>query len=179
MFLKPLYRLSLMSLLMTPFVHAEVINISQHGFIIENKVTTEATPQQAWRALIDNVGQWWPADHTWWGKSENLSIDEQAGGCFCEESGNNSAEHMRISFVDQYNLLRMTGGLGPLQGMGMHGALDWSFEETEQGQTQITLKYTVSGLNPGGYDTLAPIVDKVQAQQLGGLQRFLQPTEKD
>lgn len=177
MFLKSLLRLITVSALLSPVVNADVIHVNQHGFIIENKVQTDASPQQAWRAMIDNVGQWWPADHTWWGKAENLSIDEQAGGCFCETAGNNSAEHMRISFVDQYTLLRMTGGLGPLQSMGMHGALDWSFEQNEQGQTQITLKYTVSGINPGGYDTLAPIVDKVQAQQLGGLAEFLNPPE--
>lgn len=154
-------------------LQAEVLNISEHGFIIENKITTDASQQLAWRALIDSPDKWWPADHTWWGKAENLSIDEKAGGCFCEISGNNSAEHMRISFVDQYNLLRMTGGLGPLQGMGMHGALDWSFTSVADGQTEISLKYTVSGINPGGYETLAPIVDKVQAQQLGGLAEFL------
>lgn len=152
---------------------AEVLSVAKHGFIIENSITTDASQQEAWRALIDHPDKWWPADHTWWGKAENLSIDEQAGGCFCEVAGNNSAEHMRISFVDQYNLLRMTGGLGPLQGMGMHGALDWSFSVTEEGKTQINLKYTVAGINPGGYDTLAPIVDKVQAQQLGGLGEFL------
>lgn len=157
----------------TSHLNAEVLHVDKHGFIIENTIVTDASQQAAWRALIDNVGQWWPADHTWWGKAENLSIDEHAGGCFCEKSGNNSAEHMRISFVDQYNLLRMTGGLGPLQGMGMHGALDWSLQQTENGQTQITLKYTVSGINPDGYTTLAPIVDKVQAQQLGGLADFL------
>ena len=152
---------------------AKVLNIAEHGFIIENSITTEASQQQAWRALIDHPDKWWPADHTWWGKAEHLSIDERAGGCFCELSGNNSAEHMRISFVDQYNLLRMTGGLGPLQGMGMHGSLDWIFTTEEDGKTQITLKYQVAGINPDGYQTLAPIVDKVQAQQLGALGEFL------
>ena len=42
-------------------------------------------------------------------------------------SGARSAEHMRIGFVDPGVQLRMLGGLGPLQGMGLHGALDWMF----------------------------------------------------
>lgn len=31
-----------------------------------------------------------------------------------------------MSFVEPYKLLRMTGGLGPLQGMGIQGGLDGS-----------------------------------------------------
>ena len=78
---------------------------------------------------------------------------------------------MRISFVDPEKLLRMTGGLGPLQGMGMYGSLDWVIEELS-GKTHITLTYSVTGVNPNGYEALAPIVGKVQGQQLGQLAAF-------
>lgn len=160
-------------LMLSSFSNAALLHSDTHGFIIENQIETKVPKEQAWRALIDDVGKWWPSDHTWWGDATNLTINEFAGGCFCEKSGNNTAEHMRISFVDQYKLLRMTGGLGPLQGMGMYGSLDWSLTETDTGNTTITLKYTVSGINSGGYKDLAPIVDQVQAMQLGGLGKFL------
>jgi hypothetical protein len=155
--------------------NAEVLHVSDHGFIVKNQIHTNSSVADAWRAMVEDVDSWWPKDHTWWGEDSALSIDPRAGGCFCETSDTNSAEHMRISFVEVGKLLRMTGGLGPLQGMGMHGALDWQFKATDIG-TQITLTYKVSGINPEGFVKLAPIVGYVQGVQLGGLKVFL---EKD
>lgn len=157
--------------------NAELLHLADTGFMIENKFQTNASKEKAWRALVDSVGKWWPSDHTWWGDAQNLSIDEFAGGCFCEKSGANSAEHMRISYVDQHNLLRMTGGLGPLQGMGMYGALDWTFSTSETGTTEVSLKYTVNGINPDGFEKLAPIVDAVQGIQLNGLKTYLEKSD--
>lgn len=66
----------------------------------------------------------------------------------------------------------MTGGQGPLQGMGRYGALDWQFTPGETG-TQITLTYRVNGINPDGYAQLAPIVSSVQGLQLKALNAYL------
>ncbi|WDE02699.1 hypothetical protein [Thalassomonas actiniarum] len=152
---------------------AEVLLLAQTGFIIENKIQVKADRETAWRVFTRDVGQWWPSDHTWWGDANALSIDGFAGGCFCEKSAGKSAEHMRISFVDPTHLMRMTGGLGPLQGMGMYGALEWGFKS--QGPvTEVTMTYKVNGISPDGFEKLAPVVDKVQALQLGGLKKRLQ-----
>ncbi|XOV78535.1 MAG: SRPBCC domain-containing protein [Aestuariibacter sp.] len=159
-------------------VEAEVVVIKDNGFTIKNHITVDRSVKDSWNGLINSVGQWWPADHTWWGNSANLTISPYAGGCFCETAGDNSAEHMRISYVEQNKLLRMTGGLGPLQGMGMYGALDWQFETTDEQQTQIILTYRVSGLSDKEtYEGFVSVVDKVQALQLGALGTFL--TVKD
>lgn len=172
-FTTALLTLSLIPGLLSSPVRAEVLYIGEQGFKIENTIQVTSDRQATWKALVEDVNQWWPDEHTWWGKAENLSIQPVAGGCFCEKSGSKSAEHMRISFVSPGELLRMTGGLGPLQGMGMYGVLDWALSDTAQG-TQVTLSYTVSGINPGGYEELTPVVDQVQALQLGGLKDFLQ-----
>ena len=150
----------------------QVVHVTENGFIVENQVVIAAPSEKVWKALVDNVDNWWPKDHTWWGQNSTLSIDEFAGGCFCEKAGKQSAEHMRIAFVDPGKLLRMTGGLGPLQGMGMHGALDWQFTSRDN-STNLKLTYRVSGINPGGYEKLAPIVAKVQGMQLQGLADYL------
>ena len=150
----------------------KVLHVTETGFMVENKVTISQPADKVWHALINQVDKWWPKDHTWWGNDSVLSIDEFAGGCFCEKVGYKSAEHMRISFVEPQKLLRMTGGLGPLQGMGMHGALDWAFATTDEG-THITLTYRVSGIDPNGFEKLAPIVAQVQGMQLQGLADFL------
>ncbi|AWL11457.1 hypothetical protein HMF8227_00964 [Saliniradius amylolyticus] len=159
-------------ILISPSTRAEVLHLSESGFILQNEFTTQASADRVWDGLINHIGDWWPADHTWFGKAENLSIEPVAGGCFCEIDGDKQAEHMRISFVYPGKHLRMTGGLGPLQGMGLYGSLDWQIAPTDSG-TRVTLKYSVQGYNPNGFTDLAPIVDKVQGLQLGGLEEFL------
>lgn len=111
-------------------VHAEVLLIAKTGFITENKTQVSTDREAMWNAFVQ-VGQWWPGDHSWWGDAKGLTIDPVAGGCFCEKSGNKSAEHMRITHVDAPSLMRMTGGLGPLQGLGMYVAVDWVFEAND------------------------------------------------
>ena len=152
--------------------HAEVRDAKPDGFTVENSVWVPATPQVAYAALVNDVGRWWPADHTWWGDASKLSISDKAGGCFCELNGAQQAWHMTVTFTDPGKLLRMTGGLGPLQGMGLHGALEWRFVD-EKGGTRITLWYRVGGYTPDDLGKFAPAVDKVHGVQLGGLATFL------
>lgn len=152
---------------------AEVRDSSPAGFTLENRAHVAANPAQAWNALVNEIGQWWPADHTWWGDSSRLSIEANAGGCFCERDGDRQARHLEVAFVDPGRTLRMTGGLGPLQGMGLHGALEFRLAAAEGGGTDITLWYRVGGYTPDDLSAFAPVVDRVQAQQLDGLVRFL------
>jgi uncharacterized protein YndB with AHSA1/START domain len=135
-------------------------------------VTVSATPAAAWRALVEDVDAWWPKDHSWFGKDGRFSIEARAGGCFCEIAGDRQAEHMRIGFVEPGVLLRMLGGLGPLQGMGLQGTLDWKLQPVDGG-TRITLRYVAGGYTPQDMRQFAPVVDQVQALQLGGLATHL------
>ena len=75
------------------------------------------------------VDEWWVESHTWYGSRENLRIDARAGGCFCEISGDNQVLHMLVTYVQPGVELKMTGGLGPLQMMGLHGGMSWRFVE--------------------------------------------------
>ena len=59
--------------------------------------------------------------------------------------------------------------------MGLDGALEWRFAEENAG-TRITLWYRVGGYTPDDIGKFAPVVDKVQGQQLGGLAAFLAST---
>jgi len=153
-------------------VQAEVKDATPSGFTVENTRLVAADPQAAWKALIDDVDRWWPKDHSWWGQASKLSIDPRAGGCFCEDAGAQQAQHMQVSFVDPGRLLRMSGGLGPLQGMGLHGTLEFRLAPEGEG-TRITLWYRVGGYAPEDLSKLAPVVDKVQTLQLAGLADFL------
>lgn len=170
--MRPLRAVLLATAMAAAPAHAEVKDATPQGFTLENSVWVPATPQVAYAALVNDVGRWWPADHTWWGDASRLSISGKAGGCFCEINGAQQAWHMTVTFTDPGKLLRMTGGLGPLQGMGLHGALEWRFAAENDG-TRITLWYRAGGYAPDDIGKFAPVVDKVQGQQLGGLATFL------
>jgi hypothetical protein len=152
---------------------AAVKDSSASGFTVENVEVVVVDADTAWKALVHDIDRWWPKDHSWWGQASKLSIDARAGGCFCEIAGTQQAQHMTVSFVDPGKTLRMLGGLGPLQGMGLHGALEFRLEPGEGGGTRITMYYRVGGYSPDDLGKFAPVVDKVQAQQLRGLADFL------
>lgn len=106
------------------------------------------------------------------GRRRQLSIEPRAGGCFCETAGQRQAEHLRVVFVDPGRSLRMAGGLGPRQGMGLDGILEFRLEPVDNGEgaaTRITLHYRAGGYSPDDLGRFAPLVDRVQAAQLGGL----------
>ena len=157
---------------------AEVKDSAPNGFTIENSQVVPVDAATAWKALVDDVGRWWPKDHTWWGDASKLSIQARAGGCFCEVDGERQAWHMTVTFVDPGSTLRMTGGLGPLQGMGLDGALEWRFAKAAEG-TKITLWYRAGGYTPDDINKFVPVVDQVQGQQLGGLADYLRAQAKD
>jgi hypothetical protein len=79
---------------------------------------------------------------------------------------------MEVVFVDPGKLLRLTGGLGPLQGMGLDGVLEFRLEAAGDG-TSITMFYRAGGYTPDDLTQLASIVDQVQGLQLDGLADYL------
>lgn len=169
--------LLMMWLLLCVPASAELLYIEDTAFAVENRVLIQQSADKVWQTLVQQVDDWWPKDHSWWGGT--FSIEAHAGGCFCERQGEQSAQHMMVSLVDPGVLLRMTGGLGPLQGLGLSGTLDWQLtpEDGNSEITLVTLTYRVNGYMPGGFSALAPIVDQVQALQLGGLHRILSTPE--
>ncbi len=151
---------------------AEVLSSGPNGFNLQLETTVNVNTTKAYQQFLD-VAQWWDAAHTYYGKSENLSIDAVAGGCFCEVSGDRQVLHMTITFVEPGKEVRMVGGLGPLQMLGVHGGMSWKFEQAEDNKTKITHRYQVTGYVEGGLDKFASIVNEVQAGQLAQLRKKL------
>lgn len=155
---------------------AEVKDASANGFTIENRQTVPMDAATVWQALVGDIDRWWPRDHSWWGAESRLSIDPRAGGCFCETAGARQAQHMTVTFVDPGKTLRLLGGLGPLQGIGLHGALEFQLAPADGGGTSVTLHYRVGGYSPDDLGKFAPVVDRVQGVQLAGLAEYLRST---
>ena len=152
---------------------ASVIDSSAHGFTVKHEVVLSATPEEAYKAFSENVGSWWNGDHTFSGNAESMVFMES---CLCEiwgEDMGNKVEHMRIVNVQPPMMIRMQGGLGPLQGMAVAGSMTISFQESESG-TQVTMVYTVGGYYPQGLAFLAVPVDGVLGEQMQRFQQFVE-----
>jgi uncharacterized protein YndB with AHSA1/START domain len=143
---------------------AEVISAGPNGFHVRQSVQM-VVPQQAAYAAFGDVKSWWNSDHTYSGKSANLTMALASGGCFCERLDNGGGiEHMRVSYIDPGKRIVLTGSLGPLLYEATNGVMDMKFERIAGG-SKVTMDYKVSGFAEGGAEKLAPIVDAVLADQ--------------
>ena len=163
------------ALLLAAPLQAELAASSDAGFVSNHVVTVAAEPAAVWKVLVA-PNQWWSPSHTYSGDAANLYLDAQATGCFCEKLPKpadapegqrmGSVEHMYVVYADpQRGVLRMTGGLGPLQGEAVHGVLTISLKREGEG-TQIKWRYAVGGVWQAKPAELAPLVDKVLAEQV-------------
>ncbi len=152
---------------------AKVVDSAENGFTVQHSVTVDASPAKTYQALVD-VAEWWHPDHTWAGDSKKLSLEPKAGGCFCERlDGQGSVQHLEVVYADPGKLLRLRGGLGPLQSMGVTGSLSFDFSENA-GSTMVTLTYQVGGYYPQGLNTLADVVNEVLGMQLVRFEKFVE-----
>jgi hypothetical protein len=177
--------LSLSALVAMP-AGAEVAAVSEAGFVIKLARDTPASKTDAWKALT-MPSKWWSREHTYSGDAANLYIDSQATGCFCEKLPRptdapegqrmGSIEHMHIVYADpQRGVLRMIGGLGPLQSEAVTGVLTITLKPIDGG-TRIEWEYVVGGYMRPKMEQIAPLVDKVLGEQLQRLGALLTPTD--
>ena len=166
-------------LVITPaLANADVVDRSPAGFTVKTVVTIAASPERSFRALVDDIGRWWDASHTFSGDAGNLRLDARPGGCFCETlpKGGGVAHAVVINVVPG-ELLRVTGALGPLQEHAVIGTLTLQFAAAGQGTT-ATLTYSVAGSFPGGLEKVAPAVDKVLGDQLQRLKAYVDAAQR-
>lgn len=150
---------------------AEVVASSPTGFEVRHVVPLVVKPDAAFQAFA-SLPAWWNPEHTYSGKSENLSLALTPGGCFCERfPKGGGVEHMRVAYVDPGQRMILTGALGPLLYEATAGVLDVQVKSTAGG-SQLTLDYKAAGFATGGADKLAPIVDSVLGEQLRRYRKY-------
>jgi uncharacterized protein YndB with AHSA1/START domain len=152
---------------------AEVLDSSPAGFTVRSTVTIQASPDDVYRQLI-RIGDWWDSHHTYSGDAHNLSIEEKAGGCFCEKlPGGGGVRHLEVLFVQPGKVLRMGGGLGPLQGMAAGGTMTIKLSPDGSG-TKLEALYAVFGYLPASMNTLAAPVDSVLTGQFVRIKNLME-----
>jgi len=153
---------------------AAVADSSANGFTLKIAVTIQAAPDEVYRRLVHNVGDWWNSEHTFSGDAHNLSIEEKATGCFCEKLPNGGAvRHLEVVNVAPGKTLVLTGGLGPLQSMAVTGNMSFQLSAASGG-TKLDVTYAVVGYLPAGMNALAGPVDTVLAEQITRLKNYVE-----
>ena len=157
-----------------PRARGEVVDSSASGFTVRNRVRIAATPEAVYDRVVRDVGGWWNPAHTFSGDALNLSIDDKAGGCFCEKlKGGGSVRHMTVVYANPGKILRLEGGLGPLQSMGVAGVLTWTLTP-DAGGTVLELTYCVGGYTPGGLQRISSMADRMLNEQVGRLKNLIE-----
>jgi len=159
-------------LAMTSAARSEVTAKAPDGMAIQIVAEAPLDRDAAWARLLD-VASWWSSDHTYSGDARSLSLDAQAGGCWCEIWNGGEVEHGRVVMVMPKQTLRVDGAFGPLQEMGVQAAMTLTLSDGAAGKTKLTLDYKASGSSLSGLDKLAPIVDQVLGEQV---KRFAAPS---
>jgi hypothetical protein len=78
-----------------------------------------------------------------------------------------------VVFIEPDRLLRMQGGLGPLQSMAVSGSMTFTLDE-DGSATRLRYHYSVGGWAPEGLQQMAAPVDQVQLGQLLRLKRYIE-----
>ena len=154
-----------------PFARAEVKESSADAFFLTYSGAVAAPTAKTYADIVQ-ISRWWDSEHTYSGKSANLSIKPEAGGCFCERWKDGSVEHGVVLMAMPGKVLRMRTALGPLQERALTGILTF-WIRNEDSATTLTVEYRVNGTNTSGLDQLAPSVDEVLGTQLDRLRRYI------
>jgi uncharacterized protein YndB with AHSA1/START domain len=153
---------------------AAVTDSSSGGFSVRHTVEIDASAAEVYRALTKQVSRWWHPDHTFSGDAGNLRMEARGGGCFCEKlDGAGEVRHMAVVYADPGKMLRLSGGLGPLQQVAVAGSMTFTLTEAE-GKTTLEFTYTVGGYRPGGLKEWAGAVDGVLGIQIQRLERYVE-----
>jgi uncharacterized protein YndB with AHSA1/START domain len=151
----------------TPAAHADVTATAPDSFAVKHTALVPLDAKAAYERLV-HIEQWWDAGHTYGGRADALKLAATPGGCWCEQLADGGfVEHMRVIYAQPGKVLRLDGGLGPLQGVGARGVMTYTLKPEGAG-TKVTMTYVVIGA-AGSLDKLAVPVDGVLAQ---AMQRF-------
>lgn len=152
---------------------AELADVSPAGFTVNYREEIQATTDAAWKAIVA-LPAWWDDQHTYSGKAANLSLDAQAGGCWCERWGDGrSVRHAEVIHVQPGSVIRFDAALGPLQELPVRGVLT-IVTGVAEGKTLLRMTYRVAGNDAAGLDKLAPAVDRVMGVQYRRLKSLIE-----
>lgn len=152
-------------------LRADVVRSAPTGFEVSTRHEVPATTAQVYEAFTQ-LPRWWSSPHTFSGSAANMSLDLQAGGCWCERWGSASVMHGQVLAVLPGTMVRLNAWLGPLQDRAAAGVFTM-VTSAQDGVVRLRLSYRVSGAEAAELDKLAPAVDQVLTVQTQRLLKFI------
>jgi len=155
--------------------HAKVMDSGAGGFTIQHIVQIKAAPEDVYRKLVGNVGDWWNPAHTFSQDAHNLRIEDRPGGCFCEKMPNNGfVRHLEVILAMPGQRLVLSGTLGPLQILAATGSMLIQFKQESSG-TKLEVTYRVTGyLPPPGMEAWSIPVDMTLEEQFSRFKSYVE-----
>ena len=152
---------------------ADVVDSSANGFTLKETVDIQAPPQAVYTKIF-RPGDWWSSAHTFSQDAHNLSMEEKAGGCFCEKlPAGGGVKHMEVVNVSPSKAVVLRGALGPLQSLGATGSMRIQLTPVDGG-TKVEVTYAVGGYLAAGLNTWAATVDGVLKEQFTRLKNAIE-----
>jgi uncharacterized protein YndB with AHSA1/START domain len=152
---------------------AQVAAVGENGFQIRAAREIEKPAGEVFATFEKEIGQWWSSSHSWSGDASNVRFDLKQGALIEKLPDGGFCRHLEIVYYEPGRAMRLSGGLGPLQGLGLHGVMSLTVSEAGE-KSRVELSYNVSGFLPGGFEQLAPAVDGVLNEQLDRFTRYCQ-----
>jgi hypothetical protein len=152
--------------------HANVVTTAPTGFVVEHHLELKIDAKTAYDRFT-KIGSWWGSNHSFSGDAKNITIDTKPGGCWCETLPNGGfVKHMDVVHAAPGAMLVFSGGLGPLQFMGVAGSMTVSFQSDKAGITTVKLHYDVGGRDDKNFEDISKAVDGVLGEQLTRYGKF-------
>ena len=151
---------------------AKVASAAPNGFSVVQLDDVDASPAEIWSVLAQPA-LWWNPDHSFTGEAIYFTLDVKPGGCFCEkipagETEGGGIRHFTVVYVDKPRVLRLEGGLGPLQSEAVAATMTFAIEPRDEGSV-VSLSYTVGGYMRSPVPDLAQSLDQVTGEALARL----------
>jgi uncharacterized protein YndB with AHSA1/START domain len=154
--------------------NAEIIESGPGGFTVRTTLQIKAAPDEVYRKLMRDIGEWWNPAHTFSGDAHNLRIEDHPGGCLCEKLPNNGfTRHLELITLVPGKRLVLSGAMGPLQTLSATGTMQFVFTPSEGG-TKFDALYAVAGYLEKGMNTWAIPVDMLLAEQVTRLKSYVE-----
>jgi hypothetical protein len=156
------------------FASAEIVDSAANGFTVKTTLNIKSAPDEVYRKLVHNVGDWWNSAHTFSHDAKNLRIEEKLGGCLCEKLPNDGfVRHLEVINLMPGKGLVLSGAMGPFQSMAATGTMVIALTPADGG-TKLEVTYAVAGYLPKGMNTWAGPADGMIAEQFTRLKSYVE-----
>jgi len=157
---------------------AEVVDSAANGFTVKETIEIQAAPRDVY-AKFFHPSDWWNPVHTYSHDVHNLSMEEKAGGCYCEKlPDGGGVKHMEVDYLVPGKAIRLHGALGPLGFLAVTGVMQVQLTAANGG-TKLEVTYTAGGYLASGLTSWAAIVDNVLKEQFTRMKNAIEKGSPD